>query len=176
VLDESHRHLVTLGLGGASLTQDSEELDLHGNWVVTGAYDHRLTGSDAPVGVFARAAASTVLGTSANGAVVARPCHLFWAMAGPSIVAQVPARSELSFVADAGAALAHVSRSGCSDSGKSAANVVTPQLGGVLQVATSPRSAFKFGARFTRLPLGDLGVGSESRWIGSSELSLAIAF
>ncbi|BDG02379.1 hypothetical protein AMOR_13750 [Anaeromyxobacter oryzae] len=142
-----------------------------------GAYDYRLTEPDGWLAVSARMVTYAVLGSSVTGEGVTRPCDLFWASAGPAIGLQVPANYPISLVGDAGVALAHVSRKGCSDPGRNTTTTAgVPQLGFGLLMGMSPHAAWKLGGRYVRLPLDDVGVGSEPRWASAGELSLVLAF
>lgn len=185
-LDPRRRHLVTVGLGAASLDEDlslPDRLVLQRSLVVHGAYDYRVV---APGGWLAMSArvfsyanrgthATPWLGGSVKGEGITRPCNLFWAVAGPAVGLQVPANLPMSLVVDAGAGLAYVSRKGCSDSGRTAAAAIYPDLGlGVL--FGGPEAALKLGARGTRLPLDAIGVGSEPKWASVGELSVVVAF
>src|SRR5690242_10578564 len=124
-LDQSRRHLWSAGLGGASMADgwspQPDRLELHGAVAMHGAYDFRLTGPDAWLALSGRIVTDIVLGASVTGEPVAHPCDLFWAFGGPSLGLQLPATSALSFVGDAGVALAHVSRDGCSEARRTTA-------------------------------------------------------
>lgn len=188
-LDQRRHHLVTVGLGAASLDDNQpiiqpDRLELHRSLVVHGAYDYRLMGPGGWLAVSARMVSYANRGThaapwrgaSVSGEQVTRPCDLFWAIAGPSIGLQVPANLPMSLVGDVGYALAYLSRKGCSDSGRAVATAVIPQLGFGLLVGMSPEAAWKLGGRYVRLPLEVVGVGSEPRWASVGELSLVVAF
>ena len=130
-LDQRRHHLVTVGLGAASLDDNQQpviqpdRLELHRSLVVHGAYDYRLMGPGGWLAVSARVVshvnrgmrAAPWRGASVSGEQVTRPCDLFWAIAGPSIGLQVPANLPLSLVGDVGYALAYLSRKRYSDSG-----------------------------------------------------------
>lgn len=187
-IDTTRRNIVSAGLGGATLNPGAgpegpspEELEFNTAVSTQVSYGRRLSAPERRVALLVGAVGQFVLGAGLRGGTVIQPCDLHWSGFGPTMKMQVATHIPLSFGADAGVGIVHVSRRGCAGpgtrlSGDASASGASPILGFTIEFGLTSRIGWSLGGHWFRLPLDDIDLQANRRWAGAGAISIIVAF